>query len=195
MTADESRDEAIDLSSCKRFRPSALHRVITTSRSGVFLDEKRIMLVTSDAIGERCRRLALEDLLGVSIIRTRTGRLGNIFFTLVAFLTLLAGVISMSPGHSAGLIMAAIGAAILLFCTLFNASLGPTCRCYLRTAVQNAAVPSATRLKPARQLAAEVAAAVRVAQADVLSTLEARQAPAEGATAASTQLPGEDGDV
>lgn len=169
------KEDSADFLKHRRIRPPGLHRAIPGSRGTVFLGEDRVTVITCNILSEKCRHIALQDLLGVTISRTLDGRIGNIFFSVGAFIVLLFGLGSMSPGDYAGIVTALIIAAILLFFVLLNTALGPTCRCYLRTAVQHSYVPSATRLNPARQLALEVGAAVRIAQSEVVAALEIKK--------------------
>lgn len=163
---------AIDFSQCRKLRPSPMFRWLRTSRSSVWIDEQRVTILTQSVVNEHCRQLALREILGITILRSRGRQIGNICMGLAAFVAVMLGLLSLDPGQTVGLIAAAIIAAILLGFVLINSLLGETCRCYLRTAVQNAPVTAVTRLPHARQLASQLTEAVRIAQAGTLATLE-----------------------
>lgn len=174
--------DTVDLSRSTQLKPGLLHRAIKTSRSIVLLDDRHVTLIASDTLSENCHQLALNDILGITILRTRAGRLGNIVLGTLAFIAILLGAVSIDPSNYAGLIMGTVIVAIILLFLLINTALGPTCRCYLRTAVQNAPVTATSRLKSARQLATQLTEAMRSAQAETLASMEARAAESTAAT-------------
>jgi hypothetical protein len=171
--------DAIDLSQYRKVLPNRL------SRSQALVDDDSILIISHDWLTERICKLALRDIFGITIMPTRMGRIGNVLLAVAALSVLLIGLVSIETGDFAGLIAASVVASLLLLFALINTLLGPTCRCYLRTAVQNANVPSATRLKYAHKLAAKLTSAVRVAQTHKLDELQSR------ATAANTAPPDE----
>jgi len=160
--------DAIDLSQYRKILPNRL------SRSQALVDDDSILIISHDWLTERICKLALSDLFGITIMPTRMGRIGNVLLAVTALSVLLIGLVSIERGNYAGLIAASVVASLLLLFALINTALGPTCRCYLRTAVQNANVPSATRLKYAHKLAAKITTAVQVSQAQKLDDLQAR---------------------
>ena len=178
MTPVPPCSATIDLSKFSKLQPSRLYRVLRTTLSSIWVDDQRVALLTFSIFTERCRQIGLKDILGITILRSQAGRHGNIALSVCAFISLLLGLLSLDPGQHAGMIAATIIACILLGFVLINTLLGPTCQCYLRTAVQNAPVTAVTRLIPARQWASQLSEAVRVAQAETLTTLEANQQPA-----------------
>jgi hypothetical protein len=178
MTPATPSSATVDLAGFRKLQPSPLFRVLKTTRSSIWVDDQRVALLTVSIFSERCRQLGLKDILGITILRSQAGRHGNIALSVCAFISLLIGAFTLDPGQVAGMIAATIIAGILLGFLLINTLLGPTCQCYLRTAVQNAPVTAVTRLIPARQWASQLSEAVRVAQAETLTTLEANRPPA-----------------
>ncbi len=181
MKTAPSISDIPDFSKLNRLRVSLLHRLIKTSRSMVWLDDTHVYLVTRAALTESYCQLSLTDILGTTIMHTRSGRLGNIGLSVLAFVALLSGASSIEQGSYGGLVGGGIVAATIMLLILLNTALGPTCRCYLRTAVQNAPVAAVTRQSTARQLADELSALIRVAQVETLAALDA-QAAASGAS-------------
>src|SRR5258705_1653832 len=104
----------------------------------LYLGADHLLQVFSTGFTETYKRFYFRDIQGITIRKTIAGKivnavLGTIVFAFAAW--------ALSTSDTAALIVGSIAA--FLACLLgINMAWGPTCTCYLRTAVQNEKLPS-----------------------------------------------------
>ena len=107
-----------------------------------------LLQVASTGYSENYRRFYFRDIQAISVRKTQIGKIINGVF---AFFIALFGLpaFDMSLGPAIAMWSIAGFFALLLIC---NVILGPTCVCYIRTAVQTERLGSVTRIPTARRL-------------------------------------------
>ena len=107
-----------------------------------------LLQVSSTGYSESYRRFYFRDIQVVTIQKTQ---LGKIFNGIFAFFTALFALpaFDMSLGPAIAMWSVAGFFAVLLISHL---ALGPTCACYIRTAVQTERLSAVTRIRIARRL-------------------------------------------
>ncbi len=147
-----------------------------------WLGPAHLMAVYVEGYTERYRRFDYRDIEAIVIRKTRTATVWNyglgiaiVLFTAWAFSFDLIG---------RGMLL--IGVAALIPALVLNALRGPTCVCYLRTAVQNEKLPGLTRLRKARRALAQLRPLIEAAQGgltgDMIVAAQAATAPTGPAT-------------
>lgn len=112
-----------------------------------------LLLVLTQGFTEQYRRFFFNDIQGIVLQRTHTGKTWNaIWGGLLVFFGVLILVVNNDVGRIAlACIAAPFGAGLVV-----NLALGPTCACYIRTAVQTERVVAITRVRDAEQFLARV---------------------------------------
>src|SRR5256885_4038963 len=107
-----------------------------------------LLQVASTGYSESYRRFYFRDVQAITIQKTQLGKILNGIF---GFFTGLFGLpaFDMSFGPALAMWLVAGFFAVLL---IGNVALGPTCACYIRTAVQTERLSAVTRVRTARGL-------------------------------------------
>ncbi len=125
--------------------------------------EDHLLFVQSHGVTEAYRRFSYRDIQAIVLCQTKNGLVTSIVLGVVAAAFGLGAVFSAT----AVAIALGIVAGIFLLLALINLSLGPTCRCTLRTAVQTQELPSLNRLRSARRALGRIQARVNSIQRPV----------------------------
>jgi hypothetical protein len=129
-------------------------------QSRLYLGPDHLLLVTSSGYSESYRRFYLRDIQAITVRKTVRGQVWN---SILAFLTLLAVIIAFQLSGAAMFIWSGI-AGILLALLAVNFGRGPTCLCQIRTAVQIRPLPPLNRLRRARRVIAQLRPLIVAAQ-------------------------------
>jgi hypothetical protein len=158
-------------------RARSLFAVFFQSRSSLWLGPDHLLCADTTGYSETYKRFYFRDVQIISIQQTMrlrwwSGITG--FFALVFLAFLLIGVPKTSPTHwssgdiAGGIFLSSItGLCALLF--LINLFLGPTCKSFLRTAVQIEELPSLCRVRKTRKVLARIRPLIAAAQGGELS--------------------------
>src|SRR5437868_5417157 len=150
-----------------------------TGRARAWLGEQHILLVTGRTFFESYRRFFFKDVQAVIVRRTHIGKIWSGVWALV--FVFFAGI-ALAVNDPIGTPVLVGIAAPFGLAMIANLLLGPTCACYIRTAVQIERVPAVSRLRAARQFLAIVEPFIIEAQGQLsteqiateLATLQAR---------------------
>jgi hypothetical protein len=133
-----------------RTHPRARFGIISASRSSLWLGKDHLLCIDTNAFTEKYKRFYLRDIQAI-ILQTTSFRLVlNLVFGGVA---MLFGLIAF-VGSSEPIVLGIFGslAGLFLLAMAANHAAGPTCVCFLRTAVQTEELPSLNRLRRARKV-------------------------------------------
>jgi|SRR5215218_1675904 len=124
-----------------------------SGRSRIWLGSDHILHVMTRGYVENYRRFFFNDIHGIVVQRTQTGKVWTaIWSVLVAVFALIAISMNDSVGRSVfATIAAPFGIGLLV-----NLILGPTCACYIRTAVQTERIPAVSRVRSAEKFIAMI---------------------------------------
>jgi hypothetical protein len=126
-----------------------------------------LLQVSSVTFSEQYKRFYFRDIQAFIVIRTNTWIM---IITLLLILALLLTGIAVGSGDSVASIVLGGFAALLLILTLVVGLRGPSCRCYVRTAVQTEKLPSINRLRRAGKILAELKPFLDAAQGPMPAT-------------------------
>ncbi len=159
-------------------RNDPTYRRIKAGGSGPFgsasywLGTDHLLVVALNGYVENYRRFLFSDIQGLILRKTRTQLLLGLVFGGLALLCLVGGL-RVWAGQSVDALStdARIGLGVLLGLGLVFGGLvlanwlrGPSCVCYLRTAVQTTVLPQVSRWPQAQRLGAELTPRVLAAQ-------------------------------
>jgi hypothetical protein len=126
-----------------------------------------LLQVSSVTFSEQYKRFYFRDIQAFIVIRTNTWIM---IITLLLILALLLTGIAVGSGDSVASIVLGGFAALLLLLALVVGLRGPSCRCYVRTAVQTEKLPSINRLRRAGKILAELKPFLDAAQGPMPAT-------------------------
>jgi len=135
-----------------------------TGPSRVWLGEDHVLLVLGQVFFESYRRFFLKDIQAVIVRRTHTGKTWSGIWA--AGLLFFAGIAALVGDRTAALILLGIATPFGI-ALLINVLLGPTCACYVRTAVQTERLHAVSRLRTTRKFMARVEPLVIAAQGEL----------------------------
>jgi hypothetical protein len=180
-----------------RTRPRSGFSVAIVGRSSLWLGKDHLLLVDTTGFTESYKRFYFRDIQAISFYRTARWNVWSGVFGGLAALCLLGG---LATGENAGLISFGIIGGIFAVVLIVNLAMGPSCRCYLRTAVQNEELASVSRIGKARKILDRVRPLLAEAQGQLAPEEIAQkfrdslvQAPSPAfSAAAETQAPVDD---
>ena len=165
-------------------------------RNQLWTGDDHLLMVESDGSKELYRRYFYRDIQALVLRRTVDGMVITIILALISLgLGLLA---TGGPDQYSRIVIGIIAGAFLLMATA-NILAGPTCRCYLRTAVSSEELPSLNRLRQVRKALDRLRPLIVAAQGELapeeipprlLHQASGGVAPVETAPAESEQPPG-----
>jgi len=118
------------------------------ARVRLYLGPEHLLQVTSNGYSETYKRFFFQDIQVISLHKTVAGTIGNVVWaSLTVTFALLAALAGGGGAVVLGMI-AAVWAALLIL----NFEAGPTCACYIQTAVQQQRLYSLNRVKRARRV-------------------------------------------
>lgn len=133
------------------------------TRDRLWLGRDHLLLVIRASVGyeEIYRRFFFSEIQGFRIEKTRDAAFWNVVFVLIALGTAAAGAIFFEQTHMAhptARFFEVVGTFCLVYTFLFAVALiinilrGPTCRCFIRTAVKEEELHPIARIKIARKV-------------------------------------------
>jgi hypothetical protein len=138
-----------------------------TSRQSLWLAKDHLLSIRSNRFIEEYRRFYFRDIQAITLRRTRRRAIWNLALSL-ALLVVLASFLSDSrPVLSANLWPWYLLFAILSLPLLINNVRGPTCTCYIRTAVQMEELPSMNRVRKVSRILERIRPLIAEAQGEL----------------------------
>jgi hypothetical protein len=152
-----------------------------------------ILSVTASGFSENYRRFYYRDIQAIIVRQTDAGRTANIILGILVGLTALIwlGPILNPDSQNLGFILfCAIANGLFLLPLVINILLGPTCHCYIKTAVQTDRLYAVGRLRTAQKFLDRIRPRIMEAQSVPAATkTSAAAAPTGGSTATSPEAP------
>ena len=139
--------------------PGVGHQVGSYTR--LYRGVDHLLQVSSVTFSEQYKRFYFRDIQAFIVIRTNTW---IVIIALLLILALLLTGLAIGAGDSVGSIVLGGFAALLLVLALIVGLRGPSCRCYVRTAVQTEKLPSLNRLRRTDKILAELKPLLDAAQ-------------------------------
>ena len=176
-----------------------------TTNSSLWLGSDHLLSVDSGTFTENYKRFYFRDIQAITIEKTKNWTIWNYIWGVAVFITLVSAIVDLPKGPSSQWSGNDAVAAIIFggFATLFgiflviHLLLGPTCKCYLRTAVQIEEFPSLRRLRKTRKILERIRPLITAAQNGELSpqTIAEKMREPTQAPAAATSAPVENPDI
>ena len=139
--------------------PGTGHRVGGYTR--LYRGVDHLLQVSSVTFSERYKRFYFRDIQAFVVVRTNSW---IVVIALFLILALLLTGLAVGVGDSVGSIVLGGFAALSLVLALVVGLRGPSCRCYVRTAVQTETLPSLNRLRRVDKVLAELKPLLDAAQ-------------------------------
>lgn len=137
------------------------------SRTSLWLGPDHILFVDSTGFTETYKRFYFRDIQALIVQRSANFTIINIVVA-IPFTFLMAGALVTSDAVPKGVLFVLAG--ILAIVGIINVLGGATCRCYLRTAVQEEHLASLSRLRRANKILDRIRPLIVAAQADSVSS-------------------------
>lgn len=165
------------------------------SRSSLWLGKDHLLCVDSTGYTEEYKRFYFGDIQTISLVGTKRRVIWNwvLVFPTVLCLAWFLSVWSASGSRELGLeITIAALTAFFALPLVVNNLFGPTCNCYLRTAVQTEQLPSLSRVRRARRVLNRIRPLITAAQGELApGEIAERMREAVSSPAASPASSGE----
>jgi MFS family permease len=118
---------------------------------------------------ETCKRFYFRDIQALVLIKTKYWQIGSVLLgTLTAGFLLLMSLVKWVPKDSnPGAVALFIVGGVVGVIFVVHLVAGPTCRCYLKTAVREEELPSLRRLRRARKIIARLQPLIETAQGTI----------------------------
>jgi hypothetical protein len=147
------------------------------SYTSLWVGSDHVMIVRSSGYHEEYVRLHLGEIRAVFLTVTERRRWWGLFWGIVAGGGVLPFLVSsgggVTPGKVFGSILLGLGGLGLLW----NHLLGPGCRAFAVTGVQNAELPSLVRMKQARKVMARLHPLINAAQSHLAPPVQPAPSP------------------
>ena len=130
----------------------------------IWQGEDHLLLVLTSGYVENYRRFFFKDIQGIVVQRTHMGKTWNGIW---GGLGLFLGLLALLVPDDVGKIVLACLAAPFVIGLVINLALGPTCACYIRTAVQTERVPAISRRRTAEKFIARVEPLIVASQGEL----------------------------
>jgi hypothetical protein len=149
------------------------------NRRRLYVGPDHLLQVTSTGFSELYRRFFFHDIQVISLHKTMTGTVVNLIFGGLIFL--FAGLATVAAPDGLFLLVFAAVFAVALGINIFR---GPSCACYIQTAVQQQRLYSVNRIKRAQRLIEQLKSQLNTAQQSTAAA--AVPEPASGAGVAAS---------
>ena len=136
------------------------------SRISLWLGADHLLFIDSNGYAETYKRFHFRDVQTLTL--QRSGSFSTVNAVLGTFLTLLVPLGLLTPEPELKIVFFSL-AGLLVVLTVVNVLRGPTCRCYLRTAVQEEELPPLRRIRKAEKIFARLRPLIAAAQGGELS--------------------------
>lgn len=166
---------------------------VSITRASLWLGEDHVLCVESGGYAESYKRFYFRDIQAITTRRTNTRSVWNWVYGVMSGLLFLIGLSLISSDNTAAGI---VFFSLFVLCIVglgVNTSLGPTCACQIRTAVQTELLPL-PRIRNARKFLDRVRPLITAAQgqltAEELATrIQESATPNPAAVPAATPVP------
>jgi hypothetical protein len=140
---------------------SAIPLVVRGPRVHLWESEDHLLLVDSHSYRETYKRFNYRDIQAVTAYRTLAGRIINVA---LGFIALPLAAMTLAVGEPIG--RGILGTIFLVVAGFLVANViaGPTCKCFLRTAVQVEEIPSLRRVRVLRKFLERVGPRIAAVQ-------------------------------
>lgn len=138
--------------------------------STLWLAGDHLLNVDSNGFAEDYKRFYFRDIQALLVQKTRRGVTWSIILSIIAFIFMLAAFRAAGRAESEMMIVWAVNAGIFLIFLLLNLWRGPTCTCYIITAVQEEILPSLDRIKTAEKVIRTLRRTIKQAQENLSAT-------------------------
>ena len=159
-----------------RARARSVFSVAFRARMSLWLGPDHLLSVDSSGYSETYKRFYFKDIQAITLYRTKRLQWWNVTVGFFALVFIIA-VVLLAPGPSApwtandiagaSVLGGIIGLLVLLLS--INLISGPTCKTFLRTAVQIEALPSLCRVRKTRRILAKIRPLILAAQGGELT--------------------------
>ena len=177
-----------------RARSRSVFGAVSVSRSSLWLGKDHLLCIDSSGYTETYKRFYFRDIQAITIRTTKRRAILNWVLAIptILVLAMLFTVLSSRSDRDTGLIIVYLTCVSLFGVPLLiNNLLGPTCTCYLRTAVQIEELPSLNRRRRARQMLERLRPFILAVQGGIPpEEIPARLRTAAGAPGVAAMAPG-----
>jgi len=135
--------------------------IVITTRSGLWLGENHLLCVETTGCTENYRRFFFRDIRSISLQKTSTFLILNALLIPLTLLFLFLAALAADPVGSSILGGIALLPGIPM---VVNLARGPSCRCRIRTALQEEEVPALANIRKARAVTQLIRAKVEEVQ-------------------------------
>jgi hypothetical protein len=150
--------------------------------------EEHLLFVEWDGSREYYKRFPYRDIQAFIVQRTNEGR---IISAILAAVVLIFGALALAAGDPGGRIALLVVAGFFGLLLLGHALSGPTCKGFIRTAVQLEELPSLTRLRRFRKVLERLRPLIEAAQGQLASEeIQARMQEASQTLSGGETTPG-----
>lgn len=153
-----------------RARSRSAFAVALTSRSSLWLGGDHLLCVDSSGYTETYKRFYFRDIQAISLVGTKRRTVWNGVLMVpipICLAGLMSSLFSLPRKEAAVIVTWASVTAVFLVAFLINNLLGPTCTCYLQTAVQIEELPSLSRVRRARKVVERIRPFIAAVQGEV----------------------------
>jgi hypothetical protein len=160
-----------------RARARSSFAVAFMSRTSLWLGKDHLLFVDSSGYTETYKRFYFRDIQAITMQHTDRGRIWSIVLGMIFMLFLFVTLFTLPKGSPAGwsggelageIVLGGLMAVLVLF-LLINFFLSPTCKTFLRTAVQTEELPSLCRVRQTRKVLGKIRPLIGAAQGGELS--------------------------
>ncbi len=137
-----------------RARSRSGFNIVSASRSSLWRGGDHLLCIDSSGYTESYKRFYYRDIQAITIVATKRRVVWNWILAIptILCLALLFSALSFRNYWEDGIVIVYTVSALLFGVPLLiNLVRGPTCTCYLRTAVQTEELPSLSRVRRARK--------------------------------------------
>jgi hypothetical protein len=135
-----------------------------SGQSRIWLGTDHILYVMTRGYVENYRRFFFNDIHGIIVQRTQTGKMWTAVWSVPLFFFVLFAILI---DENAPRVAFAILATPFAVGFISNLILGPTCACYIRTAVQTERIPAVSRVRSAEKFIALIEPHIHGAQGEL----------------------------
>ena len=153
------------------------------SYTRLYLGADHLLQVSSVTFSERYKRFYFHDIQAFIVVRTVWWIVG---LAISGVISLGFAALALGVNDSTGSIVCGSAASLFTIIALSHAVRGPTCRCYVRTAVQAEKLPSLNRVRKTKKVLATLKPFIDAAQGPMpemkIAGLPIAQEPAVAST-------------
>lgn len=139
--------------------------VVTAIRYSLWLARDHLLAVMNQGYSEDYKRFYFRDIQAIILQKTSAGAVANaVLGTILFIIASLTAFGYERKWDTVGLGFLICFDTVFLLCLLVNLAKGPTCKCFLRTAVQTERLYSLHRVRPAHRTIKRIREAVEAEQ-------------------------------